>query len=172
MEEVFRASSPTVSFMRIEDPEIGILFLWPLMTFLAFLGLTRRSLWRMPQAAGMLAVSLGSAMLLSYATITLRYHVDLWPLLMFPALFGVAPLARYIAGTSGWPRTSAKFALLGVAVLGASMTLLAAAGHRKNFIEDSGVWTREFCLRLIADKDLSRARREQVCAVTYEPGMK
>lgn len=172
LEQVFRASDPAARLMRIEEPEIGTLLLWPVMMLLMVLGLGQRALWRMPQAAGMLAVATGSALLLSYATITMRYHVDLWPLLMLPALFGVAPLARFMAGPPRRPRAAARIMLMAAALLGVSMTLLAAGGHRNNFIEDSGVWTREFCMKLIAGKDMSQARREEVCAVSYEPAMR
>jgi len=171
LEDAFREMSPTVKFSRFEDPEIGIVFLWPLMTILMVLGLAQRSLWRMPQAAGMLAVSTGSLLLLSYATITIRYHVDLWPLLMLPALFGVAPIARYLGGSHGRAKAWALMSLMAAVALGVSMSLLAAGGHRNNFFEAKGLWTRDFCMQRIADKGFTQARREELCAVSYEPGM-
>ena len=171
MEDVFRGLSPAARFMRVEDPQIGTLLLWPLLTMLMLLGLAQRSLWRMPQGAGMLAVLTGSLLLLSYGTITLRYHVDLWPLLMLPAIFGVAPMARYFSGPHGRTKALARILLMFAVVLGVSMSMLAAIGHGNNFVEDRGIWTREFCLQLIADKGFSEARQEEMCAVSYEPGM-
>jgi hypothetical protein len=171
MIDSYHAFSPAVRFVRVEDPEIGTFLLWPLVSLLALLGLAQRSLWRMPHAAGVVAVSAGALMLLSYGTITMRYHVDLWPLLLLPALFGVAPLARWFANAQQRQRGLAQAAVMAAVLLGVCMSMLAAGGHRNNFFEDSGVWTREFCLELIADKALSEARRQEMCAVTYEPGM-
>ncbi|MDG2002486.1 MAG: hypothetical protein P8J20_04070 [Novosphingobium sp.] len=169
METAFHKWDPATSFVRLEDPQVGTLLLWPVIMLLMVLGLAQRSLWRMPQAAGMFAVGAGSALLLSYGTITLRYHVDLWLLFLLPALFGVAPMLRFFAGPKHRLKNLAQFGLAGALVFGVSMSMLAAGGARQNFIEEPGLWTREFCLKLIADKGYAEARAEQICAVNYEP---
>jgi hypothetical protein len=153
-----RGDSTTIS-----DPKVGTLFLWPAWTLLMLVGLFQRDAWRTPGAAGIAGVGASAVLLLSYMTITLRYHIDLWPLLALPALFGLAAVVRKVAAEPkrerGW-----RLALLVLATLGLFVTLQKTVHLRAMNGDPYGMWSREYCLELAAGKGFAAARAQQICA--------
>lgn len=108
--------------IRLEKPLIGIVVLWLVPSVYAVFGLfllarrvretPRAGLWLMALAA---AMSLSTLLILSYATVTLRYKSEIWPLIFVLAVFGFydrvgACGSRYLLDTVGrdHPRTLAR----------------------------------------------------------------
>ena len=154
---------------RIEQPRVGILFLWPIWLALAALGLMQRDLRRVPILAGLGGAGLGAGLLLAYPTITLRYHVDLWPLIALPAIFGIAPAARLIAGGIGWRTATTAMLALGLGVTGLTV------GASRNLITEapgslSQAWSRDYCLERVAARDFAPERARELCTVPGERG--
>ncbi|RDC68010.1 hypothetical protein DLJ49_20540 [Rhodovulum sp. 12E13] len=88
------ATLPRTGYGRIEGPSAGILFLWTFWTLLAGIGLGALRRRGAPYVGLLAGVAAGSVVTLSYPTITLRYHVDLWPLIAALALLGVSVAGR------------------------------------------------------------------------------
>lgn len=167
VEDLFHFSEPSVKFMRIEQPNVGILFLWLAWTILAAAGLRQKALWRMPALAGMVGVGSGALLMLSYGTITLRYHVDLWPLFAFPAAFGVAPLVAWARRRPEWG--GGRRWVLGLSVLvGVIFTSLAVGGSRNALLDDDRSWSHEACLRLAGQKGFDALHGEKLCRIGYK----
>jgi hypothetical protein len=155
----------------IADPKVGTIFLWPVWTVLMLVGLFQRSTWTMPAAAGLAGVTVSAVMLLCYMTITLRYHVDMWPLLALPAVFGLAAVARKATGdpvaTRSW-----RNVLLVLATLGMFVTLQKTVHSRAMNTDKQDLWSREYCLELAAKKGFALVRAEQICATSSNLGVK
>jgi hypothetical protein len=149
--------------VSIADPKVGTIFLWPVWTLLMLVGLFQRSTWRMPGAAGMAAVAVSTLLVLSYMSITLRYHVDMWSLLAFPALFGLAAVAQK-SMADGRALRSWRTVLIVLATLGMFVTLQKTVHLRAMNSDMEGAWSRETCLKLTARKGFTPERAEQICA--------
>lgn len=165
VEALFRKAEPWTGHVRIEGPNVGTVFLWPLWMLLMAAGLRQRALWRMPALAGMAGAATGSLLLFAYATITLRYHVDMWPAIALPAAFGIGPvLAR--------ARASAPLRLLLMALLllGIVMTATMVGRSRGMLAEAPGLWTPEFCRKLTAGKGFPPERGVQLCRTGTSQG--
>lgn len=100
--EIHGSAVGPFGYSRIERPWVGTAFLWPLWSIMMIVGLAGRAIWRMPAVAGLVGVATGSALLLAYSTITLRYHIDLWPLIALSAAFGIGPLCGWLTRLSRW----------------------------------------------------------------------
>jgi hypothetical protein len=99
--------------IRLEKPLIGIVVLWMVPSVYAVFGLSRLAsecrgaprtgLWLAALAA---AMSLSTLLILSYATVTLRYKSEIWPLIFVLAVFGFYDRAgaygsRYLLDSGG-----------------------------------------------------------------------
>lgn len=173
LHEAHRANAASIGLVRIEHPRGGALFLWPAWLVLMAVGLFQRSLWRMPGLAGAVAVAAGALLLLSYATITLRYHADLWPLVAFPALFGIGPLSRWISAPGHW-RLVSRALFVGLLLAGVAVTTLIAARSRPVLIQKAGTlsapWSDGQCLALTSRKGFSPERGRELCGIAREAG--
>lgn len=153
----------------IADPKVGAIFLWPAWMLLMLVGLFRRSAWRMPAAAGLIGVGASTVLLLCYMTITLRYHIDMWALLALPGLFGLAAIARKSLADEHQAR-SWRLVLLVLATLGMFVTLQKTVHSRAMNSDPQGVWSREYCLELAANKGFAPVRAAQICARSSSMG--
>jgi hypothetical protein len=159
-------------YVRIEMPEGGTIFLWPFWMILMAAGLFRRELWRMPGLAGTFAVAIGGVLMVSYATITLRYHIDLWPLIALPAVFGVGPVAACAYdGVGGW---LLKLLLIVLVTYGVVAGFIISKESRKVLIEVPGSisapWSDKKCLALTARKGFSEERGRALCGIAPAAG--
>ncbi|MCB2077748.1 MAG: hypothetical protein KDE55_08625 [Novosphingobium sp.] len=164
LEALHTAMIAPFGLARLEKPRGGALFLWPLWLLLMVVGLAQRDVWRMPALAGLAGAGIGAALLLSYPTITLRYHVDLWPLIAFPAVFGVAPALR-MATSKALPRYA--FSLL--LVLGVGTTGVLVGASRNLIVEAPGsvsqAWTQDYCLTKTAAKGFTGDKANRMCSL-------
>jgi hypothetical protein len=154
---------------NITDPKVGTIILWPAWTILMLVGLFQRSAWHMPAAAGMIGVGASTVLLLCYMTITLRYHIDMWALLALPGLFGLAAIARKAVADERQAH-SWRLVLLVLATLGMFVTLQKTVHSRAMNSDPQGVWSREHCLELAANKGFAPPRAEQICATSSSMG--
>lgn len=156
-----------IGYVRVEDPRVGTLFLWPLWMLLMVLGLKQRGLWKMPQLATTIAVFAGGLLMLSYATVTLRYHFDLWMLIALPALFGVAPLAAFMEARSN--NVLIRWGLVMMVIVGVFTTSIVVIQSRAVLMETPGQpsskWTPEFCLSLTSKRGFSLEHGRKICGL-------
>ena len=160
-------------YVRVEEAKVGALWLWPVWMALMALGFMQRLLWRGAGLAGVAAAGAGTAMIFAYATITLRYHVDMWPVIAFPAVFAIAALARRATAPAEGNRqelphyATAMLALLLVAgfvvtghkTLHSRVTLMEPEGTM------AGPWTDAQCLTYIAPHGFPASRAREICDV-------
>jgi hypothetical protein len=156
-----RLIAPTDAVI-INQPKVGVLFLWPAAVLLAVIGLAGGTVWRPPAVAGLAGVAIGSLMMLSYPTITLRYHIDLWPLVALPGVFGLERLSR---GLREGDRRSAFLRSFLLVLLAAGCVVTVHKTVHSRFVNlDSGAeWTTDFCLQLTEKKGFGPARRRELC---------
>lgn len=163
LEDIYRTLGPAVRYTRIEEPNVGTAFLWPVWMLLMVVGFASRWTRTVPVASGIAGAATGGLMMLSYATITFRYHVDLWPLIALPAVFGAGPATTWLMdATKRRACARSATALLGIA--GIAVTLLTIGHSRTMLQERPGMWTRDFCLQLTARKGFDQHRRDELCA--------
>lgn len=156
-------ATPRTGFTRIELPTAGILFLWAGWIASAVAGLAglRRA------APGQLALvgvaAIGAALILAYATITLRYLLDLWPLVAALALIGLPRLTGWI----GAMRPARSGALLLVAGFSVLLNLQTAAGYRYMFREhpetNFEAWDTATCRSFALSANLPPHRIGEIC---------
>jgi hypothetical protein len=151
---------------RMERPRVGALFLWPAWIALMAVGLAQRGIWSMPTVVGMAGAGLGALLLLSYPTVTLRYHIDLWPLIAFPAVFGIAALGQAIERRRGKPTVLAM--ALPVMLLAGIVVTGDAVGASRNLITEkpgtlSQAWSEDYCLQRVAAKGFAGNKASALC---------
>ncbi len=81
-------------YVRLERPMIPLALIWTLWLVLALRGVAGGGLPRTPFRVMLLATFPAALLILSYPTVTMRYRVELWPVLFVLAVSGAAALAR------------------------------------------------------------------------------
>ena len=165
METYRRATEPRLGWIRVEAPWIGMAFLWPVFFVLAGFALAgdRRTLARRGLLASGLAVA--ALLMLSYGTVTLRYRIDVWPLLAFAAALGLPGLVGTMSRAgAGGPSVIGLAALGGLALQGVVTTTETVRVYSATF----GVWeepTRERCEATYAARRFDADLAERRCAL-------
>jgi len=154
------ATVARTGYGRIEPPSGGILFRWTFWALLAGIGLGALRRRGAPYAGLLAGVAAGSVVTLSYPTITLRYHVDLWPLVAALALLGVS--------ASGRSFDPARRAALGFAcAMGLAVSTVTAIVYTHLFrTHETTVfaeWSMAECLARAEAKGLEAKRAAWVC---------
>jgi hypothetical protein len=163
LERAYDAAIPETDLVIVNEPKAGALFLWPAWMALMVLGFASRALRRLTALAGLAGVAAGTLLVLSYPTVTMRYHVDIWPFIAFPAIFGLVWLGKR---PSGGRLSSLLPAVLGVLVLLGTAVTLHKTMHNKLMNLDSGSeWTPGLCLDLTAKKGFSPQRGREICGI-------
>jgi hypothetical protein len=162
-------TKPISGYGRIESPNVGMLFLWTFWVGAMTMGLV----YAKPRISGgvlafplLIATGVGALLMLSYPTITLRYRIDLWPvvitlcLLSFPGL-----MHRY---GSNWPNgqrvLSASLRLL---VIGMLISAGVTARYTRYFKNPPNTfyraWNAEFCADMVVKKGLAVSEIPRIC---------
>jgi hypothetical protein len=156
-------ATPRTGFTRIEPPSSGMLFLWAGWIAAAVAGLVglRRAT---PGHLALVGVTgIGAALILAYATITLRYLLDLWPLVVALALIGLPRLTGWI-GAMPPARSGALLLVAGFSVL---LNLQTAAGYRYMFRENPETnfkaWDAATCRSFALGAHLPPHRIGEIC---------
>jgi xanthosine utilization system XapX-like protein len=154
------ATIPRTGYGRIEGPGGGVLFLWTVWTLLAGIGLGALRRRGAPYAGLLAGVAAGSLVTLSYATITLRYHVDLWPLLAVLALLGVS-----VSGRSVDPARRAALGMACATGLAVSAVTALFYTHLFRTYESTAFaeWSAAECTARAEAKGLQAERIAWVC---------
>lgn len=156
------ATVPRVGFVRIEAPSTGILFMWTFWAVLAGIGLCALRRHGIPFAGLLAGLTISTLLTLSYATITLRYHIDLWPLIAALALLAVPTFASRPIPT-GW-RGAALGIAAGVGVGVSSGTAIVYTykfrTHEAGFFAN---WSAAECRERAAAKGLNSKRINYIC---------
>ncbi|MEM9901777.1 MAG: hypothetical protein AAF865_10535, partial [Pseudomonadota bacterium] len=151
-------TEPRVGFIRLEAPRIGMLFYltpWIVLAGIGLWGVRRHG----AAFTGLLLALGGSALLtLSYATITLRYHVDLWPLVFVLALLALPSLARTRTLPYG-------IAFTGFFALGVMANTALYYPHLLRVYPETGFaeWSEAECQARASEIGLPAARIGYVC---------
>jgi hypothetical protein len=94
-----------VGVVRLEQPTIGIVMIFVPLLFMAIHGVGRlHAFWKSEKVAAVPLLLVGAAycvtafLIFAYATVTYRYKVEIWPLLFFLSLFGLAGILQSSAG--------------------------------------------------------------------------
>jgi hypothetical protein len=147
---------PRTGYGRIEAPSGGILFLWTAWAILACLGLG--AMLRLGPAYAVLVgcSAVGACVTLAFPAVTLRYVVDLWPLVATLAILGLAAQSE-----RGFSR--ARRAGLGLAAgAGLAMSMVTASFYIHLFRVHPGTpfaeWTAERDDLLLAAHDAGQNR--------------
>jgi len=173
IEALNRAMIPSGDYVKIERPKVGMLFLWPGWILLMAIGLCQRALWRTPGLQAMIAVAIGGLLMLSYPTITLRYRVDLWPVIALPALFGLGPFSAWIFDFSRGKALAQALAAV-LFLTGGYATATASLKWAEDWFGQQpgsyfAPWPEEFCLELAAKKGFGAERSRLLCELESEP---
>ena len=153
----------SLGFIRVEPPMIGIVFLWPLwfgLAACAFLGGTTP----LKQMSAPLLAGLATAVLtVSYGTVTMRYRIDIWPLVSVLALIGMHNMMpRLSLGSISSPVRS----LFAVLFLFGTLTSTFMAVRYQNLHTNSRyspAWSLELCQSLANKKGFSDEDTDRIC---------
>ena len=152
-----------LGYIKIEPPNVGILFLWPVWILLAICSLRAgRKAWTnmLPLLIG---TGVAAALTLAYGTVALRYRVDLWPAIAALALLGLGWVIPKVATRT---RTSIlRIALIVSVATGGLMTLATARMLQAALVEPATekTWSLEHCRELSRAKGLPDTRIAEVC---------
>ena len=154
-----------LGFIRVEGPGGGVLGLWTLWAWLAVLGAVALRHEARPYWGLLAGLGASSLLTLSYGTVTLRYQVDLFPLVMVLAAVGLL----YLAPRLTRPRDAARWPILFLmlTIIGGSVSLRTADAYGLFFRQhaDSAFaeWTDETCREKAAERGFDPGRIEEIC---------
>ena len=150
-------------WVGIESPRFGVVFAWAPWFLVTLRGLFCRS--GVARAGWVLvaAGSVGALVVMSFATLTLRYRVDLWPLVMAGA---VLMLPRIAAGIR-----DGRIAVRS-AVRAGGLALLLACGVQFTVLpygilewDERGVWSEAQCAEYARAKGFDADAVARICAL-------
>ncbi|MEM9709535.1 MAG: hypothetical protein AAF871_12195 [Pseudomonadota bacterium] len=156
-------------FIRIERPDMGVLWMWAGFFVAAFAAFRAPRADFAAAAAPLLTSAIAAVFVLSYATITLRYRIDLWIALGPLVFLGVGVLAPRLASSKG----SAGRIMALACLCGLAANLFIALLYTANFRSDwrfFADWTEEHCLEQAAGLSLSEAQIGSLCRPPLPPG--
>lgn len=154
-------TEPILGFIRIEHPRVGMLIMWPVWLYLSLIGLW--ALRRDPPIAVLAGcMMLAFGLTLAYGTVTLRYRLDLWPLLGLLALVGAV---RVLASSRTRLQQGIIAVLLGIGGVG---SLGASVQYQGMFRDDPDhphlrPWTYEVCADLAQAKGFDGDDLARIC---------
>lgn len=142
---------PIVGFIEYTNGT-GLLFLWPLWLFMALCLFKRRK--PLSPMAWVLIVSclIPAVMTLAYTKVSIRYRLDLWPLIYTMVLLA---LPMFFDSLQRWTNKKflvlASFAMLAMSFLATGTTIYHYMGH---YQEDPASifhpWERQYCQERLA----------------------
>ncbi|PRY77812.1 hypothetical protein CLV80_105296 [Yoonia maritima] len=160
-------------FGRIEVPKIGLMYLWPAWIVLMVVGLCygRPRFVALERALpAVVTAGVAAGMLLSYPTITLRYHFELWPLVVVLCLLTFPGLIKEYGPQSLTNSFVLKLSVV-LLVTGAIFSGLAALWYTYVFEMAPGTfheaWDANRCMTEVQEKGFSRANGIKLC---IDPG--
>jgi len=156
------ATQDAVGKIRIESPGAGLLALWTVWIVLAANAFVARRQTARPYAGLLLGTGAAALILCAYATITLRYHIDLWPFIAALALVGILKITPIIASHS--PLRARGTLVIAAGLLGVTVNGTTANVYTSNFAKPAGgVWTYDTCAGFAEAKGFSTPRIGEIC---------
>ncbi|WP_139315287.1 hypothetical protein [Mongoliimonas terrestris] len=167
VERVYAALSAPVGAGRLEGPFAGVVRLWLPWLAIAVVGFATRMRPAGAWAAGAWTAAVASAaipvlILLSYPTVTLRYRLEIFPLLAVVAAMGLTGLAARTGAS--WRGATGGLAV-GLVLFGTVGTAVTARHYATYFtdIPEFVTWSRPFCETMVRAKGLPNADLDQLC---------
>lgn len=162
---LFRKATADLGYIRIESPVIGFVLLWLPWCIFAVSAFLRRSGPSSFLFLGLVAAVPGALVMLAYTTVTMRYRIELWPVLFVPA---VMALAAILEKSRDDPEALRRvlFSLKVAVVAGAGIGLLNLYVYLDQLNWEWGSAMRSFedCARMVAEHpDLGPTRINTIC---------
>ncbi|MGS4885951.1 hypothetical protein [Roseibium sp. MB-4] len=152
-----------VGHIRVEHPHAGLIYLLPFWLALAVSSFwAQASVWKQFGPA-LAATLIAAGLTLTYATITLRYRVDLWPAIAVLALIGMsAIMPKLAAGNLG---KGLQHGLAALFLLGAITTTYISMGLLKLHANSGfgSLWTFEVCKTFAQTREFTDADIVRIC---------
>ncbi|EPX78817.1 hypothetical protein Salmuc_04400 [Salipiger mucosus DSM 16094] len=156
-------TEPRFGLIRIEVPDAGIVFLWTFWSIAAAVGIGTLRRARRGEIVLVGVAGIAALLMLSYATIAPRYHVDLWPLVAALAIVGLPHAIRRVSAMRG--RWYAR--LLVVGVIGTLVNVQTAGAYRyisrEHPASDFAAWDAATCSAHAAEKGFDAPRIQEIC---------
>lgn len=168
------AAASRGDYQRLEGPGGGMLGMWMPWVVLAFAGLALARSRMRPHAGLLVATGTAALLMLAYPTVTLRYHIDVWPFVAVLAAIALAVLTPKLAGArfAGFARTS----FLATLLVSMVVVQVTAAAFRLQHANRPGTlyrdWSEAECRMLAAARGFTMARRKFVCRAPRAPAAK
>jgi hypothetical protein len=161
------------SYVRLERPMVPLALIWTLWLGLALRGVAGGGLPRTPLGVMFLATLPAALLILSYPTVTMRYRVELWPVLFVLAASGGAALVR----TGLDDRLKRRAILLSsVGVVSTAATVLVYSGmgtinwYHDETLKGEFLRSREACAIVVARHEgLGPDRVADLCTLDIPP---
>lgn len=164
-------TEPRVGWIRVEYPDTGVLWLWT-----GWMVAAGASLWagwaawsRMAGAVTSGAIAAG--LIFAYATITMRYHIDLWLAIAPLALLGIGALAPALARARA--RSAGPPLLVAACAAGLYYNTSVAQVYRNGFLEHPGSffapWSEARCRELAVAKGFGPTDLGRICRPPLPP---
>ena len=147
---------------------IGFAFLWLPWVLLILMAGARWPPGARPGWILLLATGVGALLMLSYPTITLRYRIDVWPLVA-----GMAILCAGRLSATGVIHRAATVATLGLTTALSVLVLTSTITFNKGMLRELGLfaeWSRATCEAQTKNKGFGPDRIEALCSYPTDPG--
>ncbi len=153
LQGVARYMTSGVGYKAAENPKVGIFYLWLPWFVLAVAGIGGQRAGLRYAWAPVLATAIGGLLMASYVTVTFRYRVDLWPILVALAMLALPRvLLELKANQNTWIIVGAKF---GLVVAPSLILMFTVARGYAFYIAERGIrsrWPFETCAELVTAK--------------------
>lgn len=167
---LYRAWTADLGLIRVEEPRIGLVWIWAPWLVLAAFAWRARPRDRAAGWAFLAATAAIALFILSYGTVTLRYRVEVFPFLAALAMFGLAGLLRGPAPADGTGRRGRRG--LGVVMAGAiAAASLASLGNAVLYADNLresrlfAAWDRETCEEMALEKGFAAGDLDRLCSL-------
>lgn len=165
-EKFYSITKPSLGFIILEGPRIGILYLWLAWISIIIYSLSIFSNWHSLKSGIIILIATGTAYLitLSFGAITFRYRFDMWPFFASLVVLLLPIVAKNTSELMQGTKRLFVVLLIGISI---NLSIKTAYNYSKFFTEVPGSfferWTVPFCKKLVETKNLGSIRIKELC---------
>lgn len=168
LHEAYSYLTSNLGFIRNENPNIGILFIWAPWFLLIATGLSFKK--QAPKGLWIAMFITGTVLLLmaSYATVTFRYRFELWPFLVVIFCLSIPGLIEFNKRKSKFVSIYSTFIRLFITCT-IVFNFFVAANYNRMFSKQGyfSEWSYEQCAKLVEFRSpLGKELVPQICVLT------
>lgn len=168
---LYRRMTADMGHIRIESPVIGFALFWLTWCVLAVIAAFRRGGPRVFMWLGLAAVLPGALILLAYTTITMRYRIEVWPVLFVLGVVGLRGLLeRTRDDAEAMTRTLRSLWIASLAALGISLLNVYVYHDVLNWDWGTAMRSYDDCARMVREHPGLGADRVAAICVLDAPG--